>query len=156
MVPILLLMLVVSGSHNNIGSLSGQIIQTSPSALFVLVTSALVCWSGRLKVIIWIPLSGEKSFQRFFFSRKKVNCFFIEIVSRRKATLTSFASRCYNALFIPHRHSCGLYYKPVTIVNDESSIVSKWSIKLIDDPSVIIYDHHRFIIQATGVIYICS
>ncbi len=45
----------------------------------------------------------------------------------------------------------GLYYKHVTIVNDDSSIVSKWSFKLIDDPRVIIYDHHRFIIQATGV-----
>jgi hypothetical protein len=46
---------------------------------------------------------------------------------------------------------CGLYYKHVTIVNDDSSIVSKWSIKLIDDPSVIIYDRHRFLIQATDV-----
>jgi len=48
--------------------------------------------------------------------------------------------------------SSGLYYKHVTIVNDNSSIVSKWSFKLIDDPRVIIYDHHRFIIQATDVI----
>ncbi len=45
---------------------------------------------------------------------------------------------------------CGLYYKHVMIINDDSSIVSKWSFKLIDDPSVVIYDHHRFIIQATG------
>ncbi len=45
----------------------------------------------------------------------------------------------------------GLYYKHVTIVNDDSSIVSKWSFKLIDDPRVIIYYLHRFIIQATGL-----
>ncbi len=45
---------------------------------------------------------------------------------------------------------CGLYYKHVMIVNDDSSIVSKWGFKLIDDPRVIIYDRHRFIIQATG------
>jgi len=45
---------------------------------------------------------------------------------------------------------CGLYYKHVMIVNDDSSIVSKWSFKLIDNPIVVIYDHHRFIIQATG------
>jgi hypothetical protein len=44
---------------------------------------------------------------------------------------------------------CGLYYKPVTIVNDDSSIVSKLSFKLIDDPRVVIYDRYRFIIQAT-------
>ncbi len=45
----------------------------------------------------------------------------------------------------------GLYYKHVTIINDNSSIVSKWSFKLSDDPRVIIYNHHGFIIQATGV-----
>jgi len=38
----------------------------------------------------------------------------------------------------------------VKIVNDESSVVSKRSFKLIDDPRVIIHDCHRFIIQATG------
>jgi hypothetical protein len=43
-----------------------------------------------------------------------------------------------------------LYYKHVTIVNDDSSIISKWSFKLIDDPRIVIYDYHRFIIQATG------
>jgi hypothetical protein len=36
------------------------------------------------------------------------------------------------------------------IINDDSSIVSKWSFKLIDDHKVVIYDRHRFIIQATG------
>ncbi len=46
--------------------------------------------------------------------------------------------------------SSGLYYKHKTIVNDDSSIVSERSFKLIDDPRVIIYDRHRFIIQATG------
>jgi hypothetical protein len=43
-----------------------------------------------------------------------------------------------------------LYYKHVTIVNDGSSIVSKGSSKLIDYPRVVIYDRHRFIIQATS------
>ncbi len=38
----------------------------------------------------------------------------------------------------------------MTIVNDDYSIVSKWSFKLSDDPRVVIYDCHRFIIQATG------
>ncbi len=40
----------------------------------------------------------------------------------------------------------GLYYKQVKIVIDDSSIVSKWSFKLIDDPRVIIYDGNMFII----------
>ncbi len=47
---------------------------------------------------------------------------------------------------------CGLYYKHVTIVINDSSVISKWSFKLIDDPRVIIYDRHRFIIQATGLL----
>jgi hypothetical protein len=47
---------------------------------------------------------------------------------------------------------CGLYYKHVTILNDVSIVISKWSFKLIDDPRVIIYDCHWFIIQATECI----
>ncbi len=31
---------------------------------------------------------------------------------------------------------------------DNSNVVSKCSLKLIDDPRVVIYDRHRFIIQA--------
>jgi hypothetical protein len=46
--------------------------------------------------------------------------------------------------------SSGLYYKHMTIVNDNSSVISKWSSKLIDDARGVIYDHHMFIIQATG------
>jgi hypothetical protein len=34
------------------------------------------------------------------------------------------------------------------IVNEDSSIINKWSFKLIDDACVVIYDHNRFIIQA--------
>jgi hypothetical protein len=43
----------------------------------------------------------------------------------------------------------GLYNKHVTIVNNDSSIVSKWSFKLMDDARVVIYNHNMFIIQAT-------
>ncbi len=39
----------------------------------------------------------------------------------------------------------------MTIVNDDSSVISKWSFKLIDDPRVVIYDRHKFKVQATGV-----
>ncbi len=42
----------------------------------------------------------------------------------------------------------GLYYKPVTILNDDCSVISKRSFKFSDDPRVVIYDHLRFIIQA--------
>ncbi len=43
----------------------------------------------------------------------------------------------------------GLYYKPITIKNDDSSIVNKLETSLTDDARVIIYDHHMFIVQAT-------
>jgi hypothetical protein len=49
--------------------------------------------------------------------------------------------------------SNGLYYKHMTIVNDDSSIISEQSFQLIDDPRGIIYDCHMFIIQATGAIF---
>ncbi len=41
----------------------------------------------------------------------------------------------------------GLYYKHMTIVNDDSSAVSEQSFKLIDDARGVIYDHCMFIIQ---------
>jgi hypothetical protein len=46
--------------------------------------------------------------------------------------------------------SIGLYYKPITVVNDESSIVNKLETSLTDDVRVIIYIRHMFIVQATG------
>jgi hypothetical protein len=46
---------------------------------------------------------------------------------------------------------CDGYYKHVMIINDDSSLISKWSLKLIDDSRVIIYDRLRFIIQATAL-----
>jgi hypothetical protein len=44
----------------------------------------------------------------------------------------------------------GLYYKPMTIVNDDSRVVNKLEASLADDARVIIYDCHMFIVQATG------
>ncbi len=44
----------------------------------------------------------------------------------------------------------GLYYKLTTIVNYASSIISEQSFQLIDDASVVIYDRHVFIVQASG------
>jgi hypothetical protein len=43
-----------------------------------------------------------------------------------------------------------MYYKHLTIVNNDSSVIGKGSLKLIDNPRVIIFDNLRFIIQATG------
>ena len=44
----------------------------------------------------------------------------------------------------------GLYYKHMTIVNDDSSVVNKLEALLTDDAKSVIYDRRKFIIQATG------
>ncbi len=46
----------------------------------------------------------------------------------------------------------GLYYKPMTIVNDKSRVVNKVEASLTDDARVIIYDCHMFIVQATDLV----
>jgi hypothetical protein len=43
----------------------------------------------------------------------------------------------------------GLYYKPMTIVNDNSRVVNMLEALLTDDARVVIYECHMFIIQAT-------
>ncbi len=45
-----------------------------------------------------------------------------------------------------------LYYKPITVVNDDWSIVNIWLESLTDDTTVVIYDRNMFIIQATAEI----
>ncbi len=49
------------------------------------------------------------------------------------------------------RLTCGLYYKLVTIINDDSRVVNKLEASVTDDTRVIIYDRHMFIVQATGL-----
>jgi hypothetical protein len=44
----------------------------------------------------------------------------------------------------------GLYYKLMTIVNDDSRVVNKLEAPLINDTRVIIYVRHMLIVQATG------
>jgi len=47
-------------------------------------------------------------------------------------------------------NTCGLYYKHITIVNDDSSIVNKFEVSLTDDARMVIYDHHMLMVQATS------
>ncbi len=49
----------------------------------------------------------------------------------------------------------GLYYKPIAIINDDFSVVSKLETLAIDNARVVIYDRHVFIIQSTGVDIVC-
>jgi hypothetical protein len=47
--------------------------------------------------------------------------------------------------------SCGLYYKPMMIVNDDSRVVNKFEASLSENARVIIYICHMFILLVTGV-----
>jgi hypothetical protein len=38
----------------------------------------------------------------------------------------------------------------MTIVNDDARVINKLAASLTDDAKVVIYDHHMFIVQATG------
>ncbi len=42
----------------------------------------------------------------------------------------------------------GLYYKHITIVNDDSRVITKLETSLTEDARVIIYDRHMLMIQA--------
>ncbi len=46
----------------------------------------------------------------------------------------------------------GLYYKPMTIVNDDSRVINKLETSLTDDTRVIIYDCHMFILFTNSFI----
>ncbi len=43
----------------------------------------------------------------------------------------------------------GLYCKPITIVNDDFSVINKLETSLIGNARFVIYDRHMFIVQAT-------
>ncbi len=53
------------------------------------------------------------------------------------------------ALLIDGTMLNGLYYKHITIINDDSSIINKLEASLTDDARVIIYDRQIFTVQAT-------
>ncbi len=46
-------------------------------------------------------------------------------------------------------NSCGLYYKLMMIINDDSKVSNKLEASLTDGAGVVIYDCHMFIVQAT-------
>jgi hypothetical protein len=44
---------------------------------------------------------------------------------------------------------CGLYYKPMMIVNDDSRVINKLETPLTEDAREVRYDCHMFVVQAT-------
>jgi hypothetical protein len=52
--------------------------------------------------------------------------------------------------------SSGQYYKLMLIVNDDSWVINRLEASLIDDARLLIYDHHMFIVQATGLVLLTN
>ena len=48
------------------------------------------------------------------------------------------------------KKTCGLYYRPKAIVNDDSRVINKLKTSLTDDARVVSYNHHMSIVQATA------
>jgi hypothetical protein len=46
------------------------------------------------------------------------------------------------------KKTCGLYYRPKAIVNDDSRVINKLETSLTGDTRVVIYNHHMFIVYA--------
>jgi hypothetical protein len=46
-----------------------------------------------------------------------------------------------------HATNSSLYYKHITIVNDDSSIINKFGATFTDEARVVIYDCQMFIVQ---------
>jgi hypothetical protein len=61
--------------------------------------------------------------------------------------LAYFAS----VIFCNEIDTCSLYFKHITMVNYDSSIVNKFGASLTDDARVVIYDFQKFIVEATGL-----
>jgi hypothetical protein len=61
----------------------------------------------------------------------------------------SFQIFIYPERLAKDKDTSGLYYKPTTIVNEDSRVYNKIKTSLTDDARAVIYDHHMFIVQAT-------
>ncbi len=84
-------------------------------------------------------------------------CHFAERRGAKTMTLNNAESRsaeCCGATYGCSKNLLGfsgLYYKPMTIVNDDARIVNKLDASLTDDARVVIYNRHMLIVQTTGL-----
>ncbi len=64
-----------------------------------------------------------------------------------QAYLYNMKTRC--SINIVVFKTSGLYYKPITIINDNSGVINKLETSLTDHSRVFIYNRHIFIVQGT-------
>ncbi len=92
----------------------------------------------------FVMLSVEQCILQVFF---KTTCYFSLVLNYSSTIL-----HCEHNFNFKSNDISGLYYKSMTIVNDDSGVINKLEDSLTVDSRVIIYDHHMFIVQATGLI----
>ena len=51
-----------------------------------------------------------------------------------------------------YNKASGLYYKHITSVNDDSSVVNQFEASLTGEARVVIYNRHMFKVQAKGLV----
>jgi len=72
----------------------------------------------------------------------------------KKLQHTYYYCACFKDIvshMIKGTHACGLFYKHITTINDDSSIINKFETSLTNNARVVIYNCHMFIIQATDL-----
>ncbi len=67
------------------------------------------------------------------------------MVVSNKPNLFEHLTKQLKALWTTERGTSGLYYKHITFVNYDSSIINKYGALNTDDARVVIYDRHMFI-----------
>ncbi len=69
---------------------------------------------------------------------------------KRRGSFVTFSSPSKKYTYVNYFLTSGLYYKHITVVNYDSSVINKCVASLSDDARVIIYDRHVFVVQATA------
>jgi len=54
------------------------------------------------------------------------------------------------------QQTCGLYYKHITIINGDCSVVNEFEASVTDGARVVIKNRHMFIVKATNLIWTSS
>jgi hypothetical protein len=86
---------------------------------------------------------------------KMIACFTIVHFEQHPGVWHSCFLRCgvtYDLNFFLNSDFNDLYYKLMTIINDNSRVINKLEASLTDDARVVIYNRHMFIVQATAVV----
>ncbi len=98
----------------------------------------------------YAKMKWKKTLKRIVLRLTNTLAYFAKSVSNeeRKFNGINICSSLELSHFIQQLTS-GLYYKPMSIVNDDSRFINKLETSLTDEARVVIYNRHLFIVHAT-------